>query len=125
MEKRGMKIVLALGTNVDQVQNMEKAKAMLCAAFGDMRFSSAMWTEPIGLEGSDRFLNMVAEGECSMEMEAAQNVLKQIEWRCGRRKDDAKSVEVAMDIDLLLYGDKKCHVADWERDYIQTLLKEL
>jgi len=104
---------------------MEKAKTMLCAAFGNMRFSSAMWTEPIGLVGSDKFLNMVAVGESYMEMEAAQNVLKQIEFRCGRRKNDARGVEVAMDVDLLLYGDERCHVADWERDYIQTLLNEI
>ena len=43
------KIVVALGSNVNQEAHIQQAKALLGATFNDMEFGTSLWTEPIGI----------------------------------------------------------------------------
>lgn len=104
---------------------MRVAKEWLKNIFSDVRFSQAISTPPIGLEGSDDFLNCLAIGYTTQAVDKVQGVLKHIEQQCGRSLGASRQGLIAMDIDLLLYGEERFHEADWERDYIQQLWKEL
>ena len=55
------KIVVALGSNVNQEAHIQQAKALLEATFNDMEFGTSLWTEPIGIS-SDKFLNVIGVG---------------------------------------------------------------
>lgn len=123
--QQNIKIVVALGTNVNQNENMKQAVDLLRQAFADMRFGRMMWTEPIGLPHSDKFLNMLGVGYTKSSKQRVERALKSIEKRCGRSASASKLGVIAMDIDILLFGDEKCHEEDWERDYIQELMGEI
>lgn len=118
------RLMIALGSNYEQLENMEKAKGKLHSLFPDIRFSSALWTEPIGIP-SDRFVNMLAVAYTDLERERVEMELKRIERECGRCAEEKAKCVIRMDIDLMSYDDEKFHLKDWTRDYIITLLTEL
>ena len=124
MEKNRTRIVIALGSNVNQEAHMQEARKILLKTFEDMTFGDCVWTEPIGIH-SDKFLNGLAVGYTKAKKEKVNLVLKNIERRCGRTTAESHLGIIAMDIDLLLYGDERFHEDDWKRDYIQNLFKAL
>ena len=118
-------VVIALGSNVNQEANIAKARMLIRAAFKDVSFSEQMWTVPIGLEGGDFFLNMVAVAQTTNSQTQVEAALKSMERRCGRKRGDSNLGIIALDLDLLRYDDEICHPADWDREYIKRLLKEM
>ena len=84
MKANRTKIVVALGSNVNQEAHIEQAKSMLEATFNDMFFGTSLWTEPIGMK-SDNFLNVLGVGYTSVNKERTIQALKNIdvveEWR--------------------------------------------
>ncbi len=57
----------------------------------------------------------------AMSMQQVQEELKRIEVLCGRKPEDKAKGTVVVDVDLLLYNDKRCHLNDWQRDYVKIL----
>ena len=104
---------MALGSNHNPLQNISHAEVILKQLFPDITFSKRLWTNPIGMT-SPQFLNTLAI--CST---------KHIELLCGDTQSQRKEKIVAMDIDILKYGSQKLHENDWNRPYIQQLLKEM
>lgn len=125
MKNKLTKIVIALGSNVHQEENISIAKALLETTFRDMMFGTAMWTEPIGLVGSDKFLNLIGIGYTTVNRERVELALKNIERKCGRRKSLSSNGIIPIDIDLLLFDSERYHADDWNRPYMQHLLKQL
>jgi 2-amino-4-hydroxy-6-hydroxymethyldihydropteridine diphosphokinase len=117
-------IILALGTNSEQELNMEKAREMLVALLGTLRFSINIWTHPIDIV-SDDFLNCMVIGQTSMSLSALNAALKKIERSCGDTSYKRRKNVVKMDIDILKYDTTIMHERDWERPYILQLLDEM
>lgn len=121
MEK---KIIIALGSNFEPKINVEKAKLGLGALFPDILFSRSLWTEPVGIQ-SPRFVNALALAHTSWSKEKIERELKQLEKACGRCREEKEQGIVRIDLDLMLYGEEKLHLRDWNRQYIFTLMKDL
>ena len=51
------KIVIALGSNTEQEMNMMKVEQLLKDLFGEVVFSTQLWTMPIGLT-SEKFITI-------------------------------------------------------------------
>lgn len=117
-------IILALGSNSEQTIGMGKAKTLLMALLGDVRFSKTIWTSPIGIQ-SDNFLNCMAKANTSMSFSRLNAALKKIEHLCGDTSPNRKENVIKMDIDILQYGTEIRHEKDWSRPYIIELLNEL
>ena len=117
-------IILALGTNSEQELNMGKAREMLVALLGTLRFSKNMWTHPIDIV-SDDFLNCMAIGKTTMSLTALNATLKKIERSCGDTSYKRRKNVVKMDIDTLQYDTTIMHEKDWKRPYILQLLDEM
>ena len=124
MMDESKQIILALGTNSEQELNMEKARAMLVALLGTLRFSENMWTHPIDIV-SDDFLNCLAIAQTSMSLDRLNVALKKIERSCGDTSYKRRKNVVKMDVDILQYGTAIMHEKDWERPYIMQLLDEM
>ena len=107
------KIVVALGSNVNQEAHIQQAKALLEATFNDMEFGTSLWTEPIGV------------GYTNVNKERTILALKNMEHKCGRRIGESRKGIIALDIDLLLFGSERLHEGDWNRGYIKNLLLQL
>lgn len=117
-------IILALGTNVNQERNMKQVMQLLAATWPDMKFTTPKWTLPIGM-ASDLFYNCLAYAKVEESLEELTKKVKNMERICGNTGAERSLNRIQMDIDILLYGDKKLHIDDWQRNYIQELMKEI
>jgi 2-amino-4-hydroxy-6-hydroxymethyldihydropteridine diphosphokinase len=118
------KLLLCLGSNFDQENNIEKARERLYNIFGDMVFSQNLWTVPIG-KGTSLYLNCLAVAETTMDCDEINTLLKQTEHSLGRTQTEKEKHIVRIDIDILQYGDQVFHPQDWKRYYVEQLLKQL
>ena len=114
--KTRTKVIIAIGSNRNQEENVLKAHEHLSCMFKNSLFGPRMWTEPIGLENSDKFLNQVMLGETICSKKSVLAALRSVEQRCGRRtRGPYRKVDV----------DEKLHESEWERDYIQSSISYL
>lgn len=119
------RIIVALGSNSKQVENIQKAQTGLRTALnGHIRFTESLWTEPVGID-SDRFLNCLGAAETDRSRTEVVDLLKKIEGVCGDKPELRRHNIITVDIDLLQYGDTKLKPSDWNRDYVKTLVSEL
>ena len=81
-----------------------------------------MWTEPIGAQRSDAYLNQLVTAHTRLELSQLNSELKRIEQEMGRTDSDRKEGIVRIDLDLMEYDGERHHIKDWERSYIKMLL---
>lgn len=126
MTSKTHSVMLCLASNSQQERNMEAARRLLEGVISGLHFTSEHWTEPVTSHGDRsavKYLNQLATGTTTLEAEALNLRLKEIEQQLDRKHD--KSGVVTIDIDLLQYDDTRYHLRDWERDYVKNLLVEL
>ncbi len=117
-------VILALGTNVNQERNMKQVRQLLVDTWPDMMFTTQKWTQPIGMS-SALFYNCLAYTEVEESLEELTEKVKNMERICGNTGAERSLNRIQMDIDILLYGDNKLYIDDWQRNYIQELMKEI
>lgn len=117
-------IIISLGSNVNQAENISLAKRMIDEFFPHAVFTEAIWTRPIGLK-SENFLNCLCHIMSCDDMKTVESSLKYIERCVGRTRENSMRGIIAMDIDILLFNGTRMHEDDWERDYIQKLIKNI
>lgn len=118
------KLLIALGTNVNQKQNIQKAMDLLRKTWHDILFTNLKWTKPIGMD-TDLFYNCLAYAKVDEDLPQVQQILKNIEKACGNTETDRVLQKIQMDIDILMFGTHKLHEQDWQRSYIQELIQEI
>ncbi len=119
------KVILSLGANENQESNMQLAQYKLERLLSNqVIFSETMWTTPIGID-SDRFLNCLAVAHTHHSFTQLHRALKQIERSLGSLRAERKRGVVKMDIDILLFGDSRYHIDDWQRNYVRRLLERM
>ena len=102
---------------------MAKAREQLTQLLTEVSFISAIWTDPIHSIRKEQYLNQLCQGTTAFGEGLLCEVLKEIEKRLGRTKNEDGIV--AIDLDLLQYDERKHHLRDWERSYVKNLLNEL
>lgn len=70
------------------------------------------------------FINSVASTTTEWPLELIRSRLKEMEAFCGNSTEKRTLNIIEMDIDILMYGDRKFHRNDWQRPYIKQLLEE-
>lgn len=135
------KLYLALGSNLgDRESNLKDALARLDSALGArVETSPTMNTEACGFDGPD-FLNCVAVFESRRRPATILKICKQIESEMGRTDKPEYDKEGnriyhnrIIDIDILLYGNKKIDSPDLKiphpqvdtRPYVRELLSTI
>ncbi|MDH6359071.1 2-amino-4-hydroxy-6-hydroxymethyldihydropteridine diphosphokinase [Parabacteroides sp. PF5-9] len=120
------KIVLSLGSNEHAVENIEKARQLLSDRFEKIRFSQAIYTDPIDMpENSPQFINQVAIAYTMKNPESIKPIIKQIEQHIGRNANDKEKGVIPIDIDLLQWNDLILKPEDMQRDYVTEGLHSL
>ncbi len=100
-----MKIIIALGSNINQEENISKAQTLLKQCFEGVKFSKPQWTEAIGIE-SDKFLNCIGTFKTEWTLNQVKQCLKEIEQTMGDSHENHQKGKVLIDIDLAQYGEK-------------------
>ncbi len=100
-------VYVAIGSNVDPERNLARALAELARLFPGMRASAWYRNRAVGFSGAD-FVNAVVGFETDLSLEEVLGRLHAVEALCGRARDAPKWAPRAMDLDVLLYGDRVC-----------------
>ncbi|MGB5103558.1 MAG: 2-amino-4-hydroxy-6-hydroxymethyldihydropteridine diphosphokinase [Steroidobacteraceae bacterium] len=100
-------VLVAAGSNVDPVANLRRALAVLARHYPDLRCSRAYRNAAVGFEG-EAFVNLVLGFETDDDVRGVLARLHAAEQACGRERHAPKWAPRAMDLDILLYGDRIC-----------------
>lgn len=124
MGKRNERLIISIGSNFNQRENIDFAKKQLAAILaGEVAFSEEIWTEPVGIV-SDKFINCLCVSTTSHTLMQTRNAFKRIEKTCGRTRKNDKLNRIPLDIDILMYGGEQYHTDDWNRPYIKRLMDD-
>lgn len=117
-------IIISIGSNYNQKENISFAKKKLAGMLGEQTsFTRDMWTEPVGIQ-SEKFINCICISTTRHTLLQLTKAFKQLEKKCERSKKNDLISKIPLDIDILLYGNQRYHERDWERQYIQELLND-
>jgi 2-amino-4-hydroxy-6-hydroxymethyldihydropteridine diphosphokinase len=98
------RVYVAIGSNVEPERWVAVAAHELRHRYPGVRFSACYRNPAYGFEGAD-FVNAVAGFDTAQTVDTVLANCHEIEFLCGRRRDDPKWAPRVMDVDLLLYGD--------------------
>ena len=132
-----MKLLVSLGSNIgDKQQNIERAIALIDEKIGSVvKKSSFYTTEPVGFTSDNNFINAAIEVKTNLPIYRILKITQKIERLMGRTQKSSKGVyhDRIIDIDILIYGNKKIHSARltvphprmYERDFVMQPLREI
>jgi 2-amino-4-hydroxy-6-hydroxymethyldihydropteridine diphosphokinase len=113
MNPSAVQAYVALGSNLgDRAGHLAHAVAALRSAAGVevTGLSSVYETDPVGGPRQGRYLNAVLSLETTLAPELLLDLLLAIEAREGRVRAGVRDAPRALDLDLLLYGDRSIDV---------------
>jgi 2-amino-4-hydroxy-6-hydroxymethyldihydropteridine diphosphokinase len=93
------------GSNLDAERNLRLAAAELRTRYPGARFSRCYRNATVGFEGPD-FINFVVALRTHEGPAAMREDLQRIERHCGRPANAPRWAPRAMDLDILLFGDR-------------------
>ena len=115
--------MLSLAANTQQKSNLAEARRRLSAFMDNLTFTDELWTEPIGKARHPwPYLNQLAQGTTELPADILVARLKEVETDMGRTTEARQQGIVCIDLDLLLYDNRRYHERDWQRDYVRLLL---
>ena len=100
-------VLVAAGSNVAPLENLRRALDLLAANYPGLRCSTAYRNRAVGFEGED-FVNLVVGLDTGDDLATVLGHLHAAEAACGRARNAPKWAPRAMDLDILLYGDRVC-----------------
>lgn len=123
MKQKEHTVIISLASNVGQETHLEAARTQLTQLLTTVKFTSAIFTEPVNSIRKEPYLNQLCKGTTALREGLLGEVLKEIEKRLGRTKNE--NGIVAIDLDLLQYDNQRHHLRDWYRNYVKDLINEL
>ena len=128
MNKIEHHIIICLASNEQQEKHLAAAREQLSLLFNNLHFTSEHWTDPVYGHSmfnvpSRKYLNQLCSATTQYGMNLTKEVLKEIEKRLGRTRNEDGIVTI--DLDLLAYDGEKHHLRDWDRSYVKDLINEL
>jgi 2-amino-4-hydroxy-6-hydroxymethyldihydropteridine diphosphokinase len=100
-------VLVAAGSNVAPMEHLRRALDVLQQHFAPLTVSGAYANAAVGFEGED-FVNLVVGFATDLPVHEVIERLHAAEAACGRARDAPKWAPRAMDLDILLYGDRIC-----------------
>lgn len=117
--------LIGIGSNWEPEINVEKAREMLTARFPGVRFSEAVYTEPVGCRNPALFLNQTALVHIDIPQAAFTEILKRIEREIGRTPEDKAREKIKIDLDLLQWNASVLKPGDLKRPDITRAIRYL
>lgn len=118
-------VIIALGSNTNAARTIESAIAALADIIIDIQPTQLMKNESVDFIFPCTFTNALVKGLTTLSADQLETELKILEKRFGRTKANDQKGCILLDLDLLMYDKQKHHINDWNREYIQLLIKEL
>lgn len=107
---------LLVGSNIDPVQNTQKAMTML-GSMVQIEKTSRTWEIPsIGSPGPN-FINFAVQITTSLTRSELKDVISGIEQSLKRARSEDKNAPRTIDIDIILFNDELLDPKIWSRPY--------
>ena len=119
------KIVIALGSNINPVKNLELAVVELKSRFNVFKKSRWIQTKPIGIKNQPDFYNGALLMETDLGLENLKQELKNIEDIMGRDRSLPKFGPRIIDLDILIWNGKVLDEDYYERDFLRKGVEEI
>ena len=123
MRNKEHHVIISLASNHHQEAALAAAREQLTQLLTEVKFTSSIWTEPIGSIRKEPYLNQLCKGSTALGDGLLGEVLKETERRLGRTHNEDGIV--VLDLDLLEYDGVRHHLRDWDRNYVKDLINEL
>ena len=118
-------VYLLLGSNIQPEANLEAAIRLLRGQV-ELHSLSPVWETPAVGSNGPNFLNLVAEIQTPMEIEALKlQVLRPIETRLGRVRTPDKNAPRTIDLDIIIYDKIIMDPNIWRQAHIACPLASL
>ena len=116
---------LNLGSNIQPEINLVKAVELL-HEYGDVLQISGAWeSKSVGAEGPN-YLNACVLFKTTMtQVDLKENIIRPIEARLGRSRNDNKHAPRTIDIDIVLFDDKPYNNKFWRFAFVIVPLAEI
>ena len=117
-------IIVAFGSNNNWRENKPLAIRLARSLVATPVFTSTVRSKDV-CGGKKVYSNILMEAFTELPLKVLSDHLKHIESICGDTAELRAQGVVNLDLDLLLFDDRRLHKTDWERPYIKTLFQEL
>ena len=117
--------VIAFGSNINPVQNIQKAKEKIARKHRIISESEFVMTKPIGFLGQPDFLNGSALIETSADFDGLKAELKNIETNLGRIHTAEKNSPRPIDLDIVVWNDKLVDEDFYQREFLKKSVLEV
>lgn len=118
-------LILSIGSNINSDENMYLCEEILSHLFPNIIYSETIETDPYGSIYKNNFKNKLAFIKCTETLNSINLILKFVEKKIGRTKEEKDKGIVKIDIDIVKFNDEIIKPKDWERSYVQNLLESL
>lgn len=116
---------IGVGSNIEPVENIEKAEKYISSDHSLIKSSSFIKTEPLGFKDQNDFLNGAFLVKTKLSKNEFIKYLKSVEDKLGRVRTDNKNGPRTIDLDVLIWNgdiqDEDC----LRRDFLRKCLNEL
>jgi 2-amino-4-hydroxy-6-hydroxymethyldihydropteridine diphosphokinase len=111
--------IIGVGSNIEPLINIEKAKAMISQDHKFLGESEFVKTKPIGIEEQPDFLNGVFLISTELSFEELKAWLKRTESVLGRLPTTNRYDPRTIDLDILIWNEQVVHEDVYHRDFIK------
>ena len=117
--------IIGVGSNIDPEKNIKLATDKISSEVKLIKSSTLVFTEPVGYENQDDFLNGALLIETKQEKDSVDSILKNIESELGREKTLNKNGPRTIDLDLLIWNNRISDPDVYSREFLKESILEL
>lgn len=119
------KVVIGLGSNSpDRHVRMRRGVEWLSSVLSDIKVSDIYSTPAINGTSPD-YLNAVAAGDTTIELDQLNQMLKQYEVSEGRTKESKQTGVVPIDLDIVIFNGEILRAKDFGYDFFQRGYRQI
>lgn len=119
------KVVVAIGSNIEPEKNVSLARKHISTELKIVKTSQFIKTKPIGNKDQPEFLNGALLIESDLTIENLKDLLREIEDKIGRNRDNDKFGPRVIDLDVVVWNGNIIDDDVYERRFLQKSITEL
>lgn len=117
--------VVGVGSNINPVENINRARTILQSEKNIIKESKFIQTEPIGCSDQEDFINGTFLISVESNLEDFRKYLKGVEKRIGRIKSENKYASRVIDLDIVVWDGKIIDNDFYTREFLQKSTLEV
>ena len=118
-------VIIGVGSNINPVFNVNQAENEIKAIGVLKQKSNFFYTKPLLYKDQNDFLNGVLHIETPYEKSELNKILKSIEFKLGRIRDENKNGPRTIDLDIVIFNNQILDRDVFKRDFFRIPIIEI